>query len=78
MKHFAWAMLAIALFLAVMGPGHADYQFAYSFGSWGTGDGQFDMPTGVAVTADGLVYVADTNNDRVQVFSSEPHSGIYP
>jgi len=32
--------------------------------------GQFDKPSGIAVDAAGVLYVADTNNNRVQVFSS--------
>jgi len=40
-----------------------------SWGSAGTGPGQFNMPYGVATDAAGNVYVADTYNDRVQVFT---------
>jgi sugar lactone lactonase YvrE len=32
-------------------------------------DGQFEFPNGVAVDTRGRVYVADTVNDRVQVWS---------
>jgi sugar lactone lactonase YvrE len=40
-----------------------------SWGSAGSGNGQFNTPLGVAVDAAGFVYVADTNNGRVQRFS---------
>lgn len=40
-----------------------------SWGEYGSGEGQFDQPRGVAV-AGGYVYVADTGNDRVQVFNA--------
>jgi DNA-binding beta-propeller fold protein YncE len=47
--------------------------FVRSFGGKGSGPGQFDFPTGVYVTPLGVgpgieVYVADQNNDRIQVF----------
>ncbi|WP_265578468.1 PEP-CTERM sorting domain-containing protein [Microcystis aeruginosa] len=43
--------------------------FQSTFGSSGTGNGQFSLPTGIAVGSGGNIYVADTGNDRVQVFS---------
>ena len=36
-----------------------------SFGTLGSGDGQFHTPCGIAAGQDGFVYVADVNNNRV-------------
>jgi len=38
-------------------------------GGRGTGKGEFDSPTGIAVDASGNVLVADTNNGRIEKFS---------
>lgn len=38
-------------------------------GTTGQGDGQFRSPRGIAVAPDGSIYVADTNNNRIQHFS---------
>ncbi len=43
------------------------------WGSWGSGDGQFISPAGVAVDSSGNVYVADTGNHRIQKFTSDGH-----
>ena len=39
-----------------------------SFGSKGSGDGQLAEPKGVAVDSAGNIYVADTQNQRIQKF----------
>jgi len=40
-------------------------------GAWGSGNGQFKMPTSLAVDAKGRVYVSDYMNDRIQVFTPD-------
>ena len=40
------------------------------WGSNGSGNGQFSSPSGVAVDGQGNVYVADTENKRIQQFTS--------
>ncbi len=40
------------------------------FGSTGSSPGQFDGARGLAATADGHLYVADTGNDRIQRFDA--------
>ncbi len=42
-----------------------------SWGSKGTGDGQFNLPVCLAVDSDGSVYVSDNLNHRIQKFSSQ-------
>ena len=42
-----------------------------SFGSAGSGNGQFNAPEGLAVSKGGGVYVADRGNKRIEVFSAE-------
>ena len=41
----------------------------HSFGSPGSGRGQFDFPSGVCVSPNGEVFVVDQGNDRIQIFS---------
>ena len=40
-------------------------------GTPGSGEGQFQMPKGIAMAPDGSIYVADTFNHRVQHFSAD-------
>ena len=40
-------------------------------GSFGSGDAEFNRPTGMAVDNHGDIYVADWGNNRVQMFNAE-------
>jgi RHS repeat-associated protein len=44
-------------------------EYATSVGSGGSGNGQFQYPGGIAVDAEGNVWVADEENDRIEEFS---------
>ena len=48
-----------------------------AFGSKGTGSEQFKGPEGVAVNQAGEIYVADTENDRVQMWEPVPQAPVY-
>lgn len=54
-----------------MAAGGLEVRFLLKWGTEGTGDGQFNMPVGVAVDSAGNVYVAERGNQRVQKFSSD-------
>jgi len=43
--------------------------YVSSFGSNGAGDSQFNTPYGVTTDVNGKIYVADSENHRIQVFS---------
>ena len=51
--------------------GVCNYQEEYlrEFGTYGHGDGQFWLPTGVAVNDDGFVFVSDEFHNNVSIFS---------
>ena len=55
-----------------------DVGFIRSWGRSGSGNGEFGIPQGIAVSVSGLVYVADSGNAqddsgnaRIQVFDAE-------
>ena len=48
------------------------YQFAFQFGSTGKGQGEFNEPWDITVSdKTGMIAVADTENKRIQMFSSD-------
>jgi DNA-binding beta-propeller fold protein YncE len=63
----------VLLFLCLM-IASATYAETYNFvtkrGSYGSGNGQFLLPCGIAVDSSGNVYVADDFNQRIQKFNS--------
>lgn len=46
-------------------------EFLFDWGHKGTGPGEFDLPHGIALDAQGRVYVADRANGRIQVFDGD-------
>jgi hypothetical protein len=48
-----------------------DGRHVMSWGEPGTDRGQFNLPHNIATDADGLVYVADRENHRIQIFDGE-------
>ena len=57
-----------------VGKVNARGEWVASWGSLGSGPGQFDTPHGIAVSPDDEIYVADRGNRRVQVFDPD---GMY-
>ena len=49
-------------------------QLVRTIGSEGSGPGQFNRPSAVAISPDGDMYVADWYNNRIQVFTAD---GVY-
>lgn len=49
----------------------AEGKFEFQWGVPGTAPGQFQLPHGLAIDAAGRVYVADRENDRVQIFDAK-------
>ena len=67
-------VVAIALAAALL-PASASTQapaYITQWGTYGTGDGQLNLPFGIAVVASGNVYVTEYGNNRIQVFGSPP------
>ncbi len=64
------ALLLISFPATVMA---AEYQQIHAWGSFGTGAGEFNEPTGVAVS-ESEVFVSDARNGRIQVFN---HQGAF-
>ena len=68
------AVSALASYVSAQAHEKTEYAFSFVFGSKGSGNGQFDNPMGVAIAPSGNIVVADTGNDRVQVFD---HTGKF-
>jgi DNA-binding beta-propeller fold protein YncE len=64
-------LLAAMMLLVCAAPASAvSFEFVAKWGTKGSSDGQFNSPRGVATDTQDNVYVADTDNNRIQVFDS--------
>ena len=50
-------------------PGSSQLDYLGSFGTEGIDNGQFAYPNGIAADGRGRLYIADSTNDRVQLWS---------
>lgn len=48
-----------------------DGKLKHSWGEPGSGPGQFHVPHGIAIDKQGIIYIADRENSRLQLFSPE-------
>ena len=62
--------LCLATALLILATPVLAISFLLTWGSSGTGDGQFSTPTGIATDTAGNVYVAEGNGNRFQKFDS--------
>ena len=71
-KLFLVVLLSVILLVsAVPASASGEESEFVTWGSMVTDDGKVHCPQGVAIDASGNVYVADTNNDRIQKFASD-------
>jgi DNA-binding beta-propeller fold protein YncE len=63
-------LLVAGALLLLAPPSHAQFGPLIGFGGEGDADGRFEHPTGIAVAANGYVYVADSGRNRVQKFTA--------
>jgi sugar lactone lactonase YvrE len=49
----------------------ASGQFVLSFGEFGSGPGQFNVPHAIAIDSNGRLFVADRDNNRIQIFDQQ-------
>lgn len=53
-----------------MATSYSYYAYDFQWGSYGTGNGQFAYPIGIAINSLGYIYVVEMNNYRIQVFKN--------
>ena len=63
-------VICALLLLGGVSTAFASATYVTQWGSLGKGNGQFRSPQGIAVDAAGRVYVADSSNNRIQVFDA--------
>ncbi|KAI8516185.1 hypothetical protein Bbelb_069980 [Branchiostoma belcheri] len=70
-QSLASAMSRMTLEPVSLQPGNVLNTGQVRFGGRGSENGQFSWPTGVTVSEDGVIFVADYDNERIQSFHSQ-------
>ena len=65
------AVLVAALATWATPAAGVDTDYLFSFGTAGSGDGQFNQPVSLAFGPGGVLYVVDSGNQRIQKFDTE-------
>ena len=60
---------AVGQFIHVYDVSGPEPTFIYNFGSYGTAEGEFNFPTDICMDATGRVFIADRENNRIQIWS---------
>jgi len=42
--------------------------FLIAFGKTGSGKGEFNSPAGISIGSEGIIFITDTNNHRIEIF----------
>ncbi len=74
MKYRATLLAGALIAILVAQPAAAQeggYAFVRQWGGEGTAEGQFNFPRAIAIGPDGNLYVADSENHRIQVFGTD-------
>lgn len=67
---YAFVLSALMVVVSFAQPAMAVISTVTSWGAAGTGNGQFSSPTSIAIASNGDVYIGESGNTRIQVFSS--------
>lgn len=68
MIFFTFLLIGSGSSISTIPSAEAKYVFSKKWGSEGSGNGQFKLPTGITVDSSGNAYVADGENNRIQKF----------
>ena len=55
---------------------NSEGEFLRSWGGEGSGDGQFKGPDSIVLSPEGIIYITEKDNTRVQIFLILVHSSV--
>ena len=61
-------LFCLSVLLVIISISNIQYSYAQSIGTSGDGDGEFNIPQGIA-TNNTHIYISDTGNNRIQILN---------